>query len=45
MLKSKEILDKLLNNENVSRWDIFKNRKQIRELINERLNRNKCQQD
>ena len=24
-----ELLEKLLNNENVSRWDVFRNRKEI----------------
>jgi len=31
--KAEELLGKLMRNEHVSRWDVYRNRKQIRELI------------
>ncbi len=35
-IKSEELVEKLINNESVSRWDLFKYRKQIRLILEER---------
>jgi len=35
VISSKEYLDKMLNNEHVGRWVIFRRRKEIRQLIEE----------